>query len=483
MWLTLLTSLLFWQQVESPAKLEPVAPSRPNVVILLADDLGIGDPACYGTGSRIPTPNLDRVAREGLRFTDMHSPSSVCTPTRYGLLTGRYCWRTQLKRGVLGGASTNLIDPERVTLPDLLQQAGYRTAAVGKWHLGLGEGESLDWSAPLRPGPIDHGFDSFFGIPASLDMEPYVWVIDDGLRLPATERVEGSGHRRQGGGGFWRKGMGSRDFRHVEVLPRSAARAVELVERWAREDRERPFFLYLALSAPHTPWLPTEGFQGRTPAGHYGDFVAQVDGVVGQLLDALDRTQQDSNTWFFVTSDNGSHWPESDIQKYGHDANGGWRGQKADIHEGGHRVPFLVRGPGVPAGESRDDLACLTDLFATAAGIAGEAHPEGAGEDSFNLLPLMLDDENTSERRDCVHHAFDGMFALRMGDWKLIEGRGSGGFTGPKRLEPGEGEPSGQLYNLRSDPGETRNLWLEQPQRVEVMQGLLDQRRRMGHRR
>ncbi len=460
--------------------LEGQGPVHPNIVLILADDLGWGDPGCYERGSVVPTPNMDRVASQGLRFTDMHSPSSVCTPTRYGVLTGRYCWRTSLKSGVYGGSSTNLIDPVRLTLPDVLRQAGYRTAGVGKWHLGLGEGKRTDWSQPLRPGPIDHGFDSFFGIPASLDMAPYVWVIDDRLRLPADTTVERSGHRRQEGGGFWRAGAASADFRHIEVLPRCASRAEELIERWGREEPESPFFLYLALSAPHTPWLPTESFQGRTEAGYYGDFVAQVDHVIGRVLEALERSEQAQETIVIVTSDNGSHWPVGDIKKFGHDANGGWRGQKADIFEGGHRVPFLVSGPGIPAGEVREDLACLTDLLATAAAITGTEPSADSGEDSFDLSPLLFESDGEFERSDCVHHSLDGMFAVRKGPWKLIEGRGSGGFTAPKREKVAQGEASGQLYHLVDDPSEKKNLWLDEPDVVAELQALLDQRRASG---
>lgn len=466
------------------ASIEPAAEVQdsrelPNLVVILADDLGWGDPGCYGTGSVVPTPSLDRVAREGLRFTDMHSPSAVCTPTRYGLLTGRYAWRTRLEKGVLDGHSANLIDVDRTTLADLLRSAGYRTAGVGKWHLGLGE-EGVPWEPPIRPGPLDHGFDSFFGIPASLDMPPYVWIVDDELRLAASAKVAASEHRRRGGGGFWRAGAASPDFRHVEVLPRMAARAEELIERWGREEARRPFFLYVALSAPHTPWVPTVAFQGRTRAGHYGDFVAQVDHVVGQILAALERSDAAERTLVVVTSDNGAHWPVADVERHGYDANGGWRGQKADVFEGGHRVPFLVRGPGVPAGEVRTELACLTDLFATAAAICGSELEEEAGEDSFDLSPLLFGGEGAFAREDCVHHSFDGMLAIRRGPWKLIEGRGSGGFTAPRRELVAEAEPTGQLYHLGEDPQETTDLWRERPEVVAELRELLENRRSSG---
>ena len=484
MWSLLLSALLLAVPQETSA------PSAPNLVVLMADDLGWGDPGCYDTGSRVATPHMDRLAREGLRFTDAHSPSAVCTPTRYGLLTGRYAWRTRLKKGVLNGRSANLIAVERRTIAELLRDAGYRTAVVGKWHLGLGpEGESTDYARPVHPSPTDHGFDDSLVIPASLDMEPYLWLLGDRPVQEATARTEKSGHRRQGGGGFWRAGGIAPDFRFEEVLPRTASRAEELIERYAREEPERPFFLYLPLSAPHTPWVPTRAFIGRTEIGHYGDFVAEVDDVVGRVLDALDRTGQAGETIVVVTSDNGSHWPVSDIERHGHDANGGWRGQKADVHEGGHRVPFLVRGPGIEAGGVREAVICLTDLYATAAAITGQELGEDEGEDSFDLSPLLFDDTTRGldgasfAREDCVHHSLNGTFALRSGRWKWIEGRGSGGFTAPRKVEPAEGEPHGQLYDLVADPAESENLCLERPQVVEDLQARLDALRGAGRSR
>jgi arylsulfatase A-like enzyme len=441
------------------------APESPNVVLILADDLGIGDARCYNLASKIPTPNMDRLAREGMRLTDAHSPSAVCTPTRYGVLTGRYAWRTRLKSGVLGGSSTNLIDPERITLPEMLRERGYRTVGIGKWHLGLGEGDETDYDKPLRPGPISHGFDTYFGIAASLDMAPYVYVLDEGVVQAASETVEKSAHRRQGGGGFWRGGAVAPDFRHVEVLPQLARRAVESIEHAHRDEPERPFFLYFPLTAPHTPWLPTERFQGASEAGHYGDFVAQVDDVVGEVLDALDRLDLADDTLVILTSDNGSHWPVGDVEKYAHGANLFYRGQKADIHEGGHRVPFLARWPGqVPAGIDRGDLFVLTDLMATLAGFTGEPMPAGAGDDSLDQSAVLRGESLLrAVRTSAVHHSFNGTFALRSGRWKLIDGLGSGGFTAPKTVEPTEGGPRGQLYDLARDPGETNNVWLVEP--------------------
>jgi arylsulfatase A-like enzyme len=254
----------------------------PNIVVILADDMGYGDLGSYNPASLIPTPNIDALAGEGMRFTDAHSPSAVCTPTRYGLLTGRYAWRTRLSSGVLLGHSPALIEEGRVTLASLLEARGYATAAVGKWHLGLGSGERTDYEQPLRPGPNSVGFDYFFGIPASLDMPPYVYVRNEALVEPPTDSIESSGFRRSGGNGFWSGGRIAPGFRHIDVIPRLTDEAVDFIQR--QQGSERPFFLYLPFSAPHTPWLPTAEFAGRTGAGPYGDFAAQKDHVTPAIL-------------------------------------------------------------------------------------------------------------------------------------------------------------------------------------------------------
>ncbi len=459
------------------------ARSLPNVVLILADDLGSGDLSLGDPNAHVPTPHLDALASEGMRLTDAHSPSAVCTPTRYGLLTGRYAWRTRLKSGVLVGTSPTLLQPGRETLASLLRRAGYATACVGKWHLGLGNEDPVDFDAPLTPGPLEFGFDSFLGIPASLDMQPYLYVRDHHPERAATERIEGSGQRRHGGGGFWREGAIAPDFRHDQVLDRFADESVSLVEGWS--DAEQPFFLYLALSAPHTPWLPTGRFVGLSDAGPYGDFTAQVDHAVGRVLDALEATGAAENTLVLFTSDNGAHWTAGDIETYGHRANGALRGQKADIHEGGHRVPFLARWPGrVPAGVVRDDLFGLVDVVATCASLVGAELTEHEGEDSVDQLRVLLgEDLEEPLRSELVHHSFDGTFALRAGRWKLIEGLGSGGFTAPRTLEPEPGGPTGQLYDLARDPAETTNLWGEHPEVVTQLTERLEALRQAGRSR
>lgn len=450
----------------------------PNIVYLLADDLGWGDLGCYNPDSAIPTPHADRLAREGIRFTDMHSPSSVCTPTRYGILTGRYAWRTRLERGVLWGYSPNLIEPGRMTVASLLRDRGYRTAAIGKWHLGLGAQEKTDYSRPLRPGPLDHGFEYFFGIPASLDMDPYLWVENDrAVELP-TQRTEG---RNQPRGVFWRPGAIAPGFRLEEVLSTLTDRAVRYIRA---QSPGRPFFLYVALTSPHTPWLPSPPFRGKSRAGDYGDFVAETDDALGRILQALDETGLSRDTLVIFTSDNGAHWTPEDQARYAHRANAAWRGMKADIWEAGHRVPFLARWPGrIPPGARSDSLACLTDLAATLAEILKVELPPEAAEDSFSMLRALLARRDAKPRPPVVLHSSEGMFAIREGPWKLIRGLGSGGFSEPRLVEAKPGEPAGQLYHLRRDPGETVNLYEKHPEVVSRLEGLLEDVRRAGRSR
>lgn len=460
---------------------EPVR-RPPNIVLILADDLGYGDLHCYNKDSKIPTPNVDGLAAQGLRFTDTHTPSAVCTPTRYGLLTGRYCWRTKLKKGVLNGYAPALIEPKRLTLASLLKQQGYVTAGFGKWHLGLGEAAKTDFSKRLRPGPCSAGFDTFFGIPASLDMPPYLFVDNEGVMEAATETIADSAMRRKGGEGFWRGGAIAPHFKHVEVLPAITERATTFCRK---QSADKPFFLYVALTGPHTPWLPTEAFRGKSKAGYYGDFVAQVDASVGRIVKALDDAKLAGNTLLIFTSDNGAYWLPEEIEKWGHRANGNLRGQKADLWEGGHRVPFVVRWPGHhAAGATRKELLCLTDVLATVAEVVGVKLPADAGEDSFSFLSALRGDKREHPIRDAiVHHSGDGTFAIRQGPWKLALALGSHGFSVPHDIKPKPGEAKGQLYNLNDDPLERDNRWLAKPEIVARLTALLDKYKREGRSR
>ena len=480
---------------------------RPNLIYILADDLGFGDVSCYNPESKIITPHLDRMAAEGMRFFDAHTPSAVCTPTRYGILTGRYCWRTRLKYRVLDGFDPPLIEPDRLTVPKLLKQHGYDTACVGKWHLGMQwtdregnpvpavpidrrepprPGHDVDFTRPVTGGPNDVGFDRFFGISASLNMSPFCYLENDRpVRLPVLrqERIRTEFLTVD-------EGVRSPDFTIAGVLPRLAGEAVSFLEEQARERRDRPFFLYAPLTSPHLPVIPNTEYLGQSKAGEYGDFVVETDAFVGAVLEALDRLHLADNTLVIFTSDNGGlyHWweaAETDdvahyrvrgralaMQELGHQGNAYLRGTKADIWEGGHRVPFLVRWPGrTPAGAVSNELIELTDLLATCASILEVELPEGAGEDSRDILPALLGPAPAAlVRRYAVHHSLWGVFALRDGPWKLIPHRGSGGFSQPRELDPAEeGGPPGQLYHLVDDPSETQNVWEDHPEVVTRM--------------
>ncbi|MEM9346257.1 MAG: arylsulfatase [Planctomycetota bacterium] len=467
--------------------------TRPNVIIILCDDLGQGDPGCYNPESKIPTPHMDRLAKEGMRFNDAHSSSAVCTPTRYSTLTGRYCWRTPLKNGVLwNGWAQALIEEDRATVASMLKPYGYHSAAIGKWHLGWNwhsktdkaiteehhPADAVDYSKPVMRGPLTLGFDHSYLIPASLDMAPYVYLVDDIAQQAPTDFTPGSKHRRQGGGGFWRKGPMQPGFDFYGFLPATTEAAVAYIDGRAAANRKAggtsPFFLYFPLPAPHTPWTPSKEFQGDTEVGWYGDFVAQTDWSLGRVMAALDRNGIADNTLIVFTSDNGSHWPVADIEKWGHDANNGWRGQKADIHEAGHRVPFLVSWPAViKPGTVSDQTVCLTDLFATAAQIVGHEMKDDEGEDSISLLPIFKGEATEPIRGATVHHSLRGMFAIRKGDWKLILGLGSGGFTKIDTKAEQEAGIKGQLFNLKKDPQEKTNLWNEKPEIVAELTALL----------
>ena len=456
----------------------------PNIVYILADDLGYGDVSAYNESGRIATPHIDQLARQGVRFTDAHTSSAVCTPTRYGILTGRYNWRSTLKQSVLSGYSRALIAPERLTVAELLQQNGYHTAFVGKWHLGwdwafvgdsnnrdqLSSHPAVDFSQPIENGPTEQGFTYSYGFSGSLDMPPYVYVEN---RQPTTVPTDSTVSVDDKG--FWRRGLTGSDFVHADVLPHLTSKAVRYIEQRAKG--AQPFFLYFALPAPHTPILPTTEFMGKSNTNFYGDFVLQVDDVVGQVMTTLEKQGIADNTLLIFTSDNGCS-PRANFEELaevGHDPSGGFRGHKADIYEGGHRVPFVVRWPDqVKRGRVTDEVICTTDLMATVAEIVGTSLPPGAGEDSYSLLPVLTEAAYSKPLREAtVHHSIGGRFAIRQGNWKLILWPGSGGWSYPNTPEDLAGLPSVQLFNLAEDPAEEENLAGAYPQRVVKLRALL----------
>lgn len=449
---------------------------KPNVIFIMADDLGYGDLGCYGA-AKIPTPNIDRIASEGMRFTDAHASSAVCTPSRYSVLTGRYCWRSPLKRGVLWGFSPPLIERDRLTVASLLRQHGYATASIGKWHLGLnwttvdgsepepeGDGRNIDYAAPLTGGPNSLGFDYSFNISGSLDMSPYCF-IENGcvVDIPTVEKNPYNPQQRPG--------LMSPDWRDEEVDVTFAQKAVTWIEDRAQEGL--PFFLYLTPSAPHRPCMPPDFIKGSSEAGRRGDMMVLFDWLVGQIDEALQRLNILENTLIIITSDNGAKATDYFGNSWDHKANGDLRGQKADIWDGGHREPFIVRWPDqVAAGGTSHQLVCLSDLMATCAAILGTDLPEDAGADSRDILPVLRGREQ-AVRDSLVHHSWDGMFSIRRGAWKLIEGLGSGGFTDPARIDARPEGPTGQLYNIHEDIAEQDNLWLAYPEIVDELNRIL----------
>ena len=443
----------------------------PNIVLIMADDMGYGDAGCYNANSKIPTRNIDRLAKEGMRFTDAHSPAALCVQTRYGLMTGRYPFR----------AKTTLVNYDGLTVASLLKRAGYATGCVGKWHLGF---DNKGYDKPLGGGPVANGFDKFFGIPASLDIPPYYYIENDRAVAAPSETIAANNSTGWSPiqGAFWRKGGVAPGFRHVDVLPKFAEKSVAFIDDQAKTAVEKPFFLYLALPAPHTPWMPLKKYLGKSKAGMYGDFAVQVDDVVGDVLNALDRHNLTKNTLVIFTSDNGPVWFAADVKRLGHASVGPLRGMKADAWEGGHRMPFIARWPGqIEAQSTCEETICLTDMLATFAAVTKQKLPASDGLDSYDITPLLLGHDHDSPFREAtIHQSGRRVLAVRSGKWKLIPALGSGGFSKPSKVKPKPGGPRGQLYDMDADLGETKNLWSEHPEIVKRLTGLLEGYRKAG---
>jgi arylsulfatase A len=454
---------------------QPISVDHPNVILVMADDLGIGDVSPTNPNCKIRTPFLQKMADDGLTFLDAHTSSSVCTPTRYGLLTGRYNWRSRLARGVLNGRSEHLVPADRPTLGHLMQAAGYHTAMIGKWHLGWDWDKTdgkIDFTKPVKNGPDINGFDRYYAHCGSLDMPPYVWV-DTGRITAEPDREEGV-TQKEDAYGWYRKGPIGSDFKINEVLPHLFETAIAHVKDRAKSDK--PFFLYLALPAPHTPIVPIAPFKGSSGMNPYADFVVQVDHHMGQLLTSIKESGVADNTLVIFTSDNGCS-PQGNfevLKEHGHDPSAGFRGHKADIYEGGHRVPFIARWPGhIEAGRTTKALACLTDIYSTLESITGQTRQTVGGEDGFSLLPIF-NGEATSGRDTLISHSIGGSFAIRQGPWKLCLSSGSGGWSAPREADAKkQGLPPMQLFNLDDDPGEAKNLVADHSDRVKVLISLL----------
>ena len=453
----------------------------PNILFILADDLGYGDAGCYNPEAQTATPHIDRLAAQGVRFTDAHASGPWCVPSRYGLLTGQYP-----VRATLDWQKRALIDSSQLTLASLLQRNGYRTACVGKWHLGF-DGVD-DWSTfnrdqVLSGGPVDRGFDAFFGMYASLDIPPYFYIEGNRPVIPPTDTV--AAHQSEDAttsisGAFWRAGNIAPGFEFSEVLPTFAQRAVRFVNNQAQTASDQPFFLYVALTAPHTPWVPTDDFVGESSVGEYGDFVMQVDAVVGQLLEALETTGQRDNTLVIFASDNGPVWFEADVEQYNHRSTAHLRGIKVDDWEGGHRVPFIARWPGqIPAGTVRNDLLGFTDVLATVGAAVGDSLPEAETLDSHNLLPAFRGDTLSQPIRQ---ELIIGEDVVRQNQWKFIAGGGEGVLSRVygRGVSEAPVEQPNELYNVEEDPDETNNLYETMPDKAEELAELLHEVRKQS---
>jgi arylsulfatase A len=466
----------------------PLEPSTPNIVIILADDLGYGSLSCYGADTNlVRTPHCDRLAREGIRFTDAYAPASICTPTRYALLTGRYCWRTSLQFGVLSYDAPLLVETNRLTVASLLKKRGYRTAAIGKWHLGYGPPPAADYTGPLRPGPLQLGFDYHFAVPCNHGDVTGVYVENEGVYGLRSRQLKPFGASAYGGKPFL--GLDAPQRTNETVMATLTDRAVA----WIEEQKPgRPFFLYFAPVAVHEPVTPSAQTAGTSRAGPYGDWIHELDLSVGRVLEALDKKGVAAETLVIFTSDNGGEnklrgaATQLQAQNAGLKINGPFRAGKHSIFEGGLREPFLVRWPGrAPAGAVSHEMISLVDLLATFAAIVGEPLPPPtvAAEDSVNVLPAILGERTTRPlRADLIGHSADGVFAIREGPWKFIEGvparKGPGGGIADKSAENKR-----QLYNLAEDPGEQRDLSAQHPEIVQRLAQRLEQQRKAGHSR
>lgn len=480
----------------------PAASAAPpmNILLLYADDLGYGDLGCFNKDSKIPTPHLDRLAAEGLRFTDAHSSSGICTPSRYAMLTGRYHWRDF--HGIDTGFDPPVFRPNQLTLPAMLRQQGYTTACIGKWHLGWDwnsirkpgappkskEHGDFDWSKPFRGGPLDHGFDHYFGDNV-INFPPYTWIENDRvLAAPDITFRKSQQHTKEGA---WecREGPGRSDWDFYQVLPTLARKGVEYIH--SRKGKAEPFFLYFPLPSPHAPIVPLDSFDGKSKAGAYGDYVVQTDDACGQLLRALRDAGLDRNTIVFFSADNGPEkYAKLRKDQFNHWSSEPLRGLKRDVYEGGHRVPTIMRWPGViKEGMTSGALFSQIDLMATFAALVDYELPENSAEDSFNFLPYLRGETDKGPRSALVYNTNAGAYAIREGDWVLVnvtpavsDGAEKPDGPGKTNKKPvGKPNASPELYNLGEDIGQKESLISQDPERVAALQKLLDQVCSQGH--
>jgi len=483
--------------------------AKPNIVLILADDLGYGDVSCYNSEAKVPTPNIDRLAKSGMRFTDAHSPSTVCTPTRYSLLTGRMAFRNGMKGVFTGAGGPCLIKADQLTLPGLLRSQGYTTAMFGKWHVGITfydkDGKAIDkngldavkridYSQPISGGPIDRGFDHFFGTACCPTTDwLYAYIDGDKIPVPPTRIVDREPLPNHPYSRDNRPGMIAPGFDLEEVDMVFLQKSLEFLEAYKKQSPDKPFFLFHSAQAVHLPSFAGRAFKGKTGAGPHGDFIFELDYIVGRLAEKLDQLGYGENTLLIFTSDNGPEVPTVINMRKSHQHDGArpWRGVKRDQWEGGHRVPFIARWPKrIEAGSTSEQTVCLTDLMATCATLSGNTIPRDAAEDSFDILPALLGQAGDKPIREyTLHQTISLALAIRHGDWKYLDHKGSGGNNYERKGEWGlkqfalpERAPDapGQLYNLANDPGETTNLHNEHPEIVKTLKAKLEALKKSG---
>lgn len=501
-----LTGLVYSQDAPVPeAPEKPEKKPLPNILLILADDLGYGDVSCYNPQSKVQTPHMDKLAAQGMRFTDAHSPATVCTPSRYSVMTGRMAFRTG-KFGVFTGAGGPcMIEKERLTLPEMLKSKGYHTATFGKWHMGLTffdkEGQAInkggleavkriDYSKPIPDAPIHYGFDEFFGTACCPTTDwLYAFIDGDKIPVPPTEIVDRDQHPKNVYTRDFRAGLIAPGFDIAEIDKQFLEKSLDYLDRHAKRKDGKPFFLFHSTQAVHLPSIPAAEYKGATKAGPHGDFIAQMDGIVGRLMAKLEQHDLAKNTIVILTSDNGPEVPTVVNMRKDHKHDGArpWRGMKRDQWEGGHRVPLLAHWPeGIKAGSVSSQTVSLTDIMATCAALIGFDLPNNAAEDSYDLLPILKGEAQEAVRPYTLQQTWSAHYSIRIGNWKYLNHRGSGGndyerksnfLNGLKEyiIEDTAPDAPGQLYDLAQDPGEATNLYFQHPERVKEMKALLDQ--------
>lgn len=482
---------------------EAVDHTKPNILILYADDLGYGDLRSYNPESKIPTPHLDRLAAQGIRFTDGHSSSAICTPSRYALLTGRHHWRDF--HAIADSFDASVFKPGQLTLPEMLKTKGYATAAIGKWHLGWGWDairkpdakprsedkkkvwgpEAFDWSKPIPGGPLAHGFDHYFGDDV-INFPPYTWIEDDKV-LAAPDTMLDTKSFKPVKEGSWESRAGPMviGWDPYQNIPETTRRGVDYIR--SRQGAAEPFFLYFAYPSPHAPIIPNDAFDGKSGAGSYGDLICETDDSIGKLLTALEESGQAENTLIIFSADNGAeYYAYARDKRFNHWSSQPLRGAKRDLYEGGHRVPFIVKWPGVTqAGRTSDALVSQIDVMATIAAAVGFTLPAAAAEDSHDLLPLLCGGAE-SPRTTHIHNTNKDAWAIRHGNWLLIDAKSGYTSTRDAKWEASRGYPADddqpfELYDLSTDLSQKHNLAATHPEQVKELTALLQQIRKQGH--